>query len=285
VESIRELKTICQTTAKKDVTNVYMRYVCRSVSIHITRLLIPTNVTADQVSFVMILTGVIANLFFLSPYRIVFLLGTLVLQFWYILDCVDGEIARYRAYQKNQQVVQEKMELQMTGAYWDYLNHYIVHGLVPLTTSFGLYQATKNTGWILIGFVASISQTLLLAVHDAKSRAFVAKIRKMIKSNWVGSRDQETSPQSNKSQWNFAKWAFVIIHYSCTYPTVMNVATLVAILSVMRVGGPDSDFRPLFLLYYSLASLTVFLGIATKNLRNHGLDYEFDEHFFAEPRG
>ena len=45
MESIAELRNICQTTAKKDVSNVYMRYVSRFFSIYLTRLILPLPVT------------------------------------------------------------------------------------------------------------------------------------------------------------------------------------------------------------------------------------------------
>lgn len=285
MESIRELRAICQKTAHQDVTNVYMRFVCRFFSVYITRLLIPTRVTADQVSFAMILTGVLANLFFLGAPRILFLMGAFVLQLWYLLDCVDGEVARYRSYQKNQEIVQEKLDLAMTGAYWDYLNHYIVHGLVPLTASFGVYLSRHHWGWLLVGFVASIAQTLLLAVHDTKSRAFVAKFRKALRSSYgVGLRGMKKGSVGDQPQekgWSLPKWIFVVMHYSCTYPTVMNVATIAGLLNCFI---RSVDFRTWFLLYYGMASTMVFLGIAAQNLRNQGLDREFEEEFCVEAR-
>ena len=57
METIEELKKICQGTIHKDASNVYMRHVCRPLSIRMTRFLLPTTVTADQVSQAMIAAG------------------------------------------------------------------------------------------------------------------------------------------------------------------------------------------------------------------------------------
>ncbi len=274
LESFGELKKICQTTAHKDVTNVYMRFVSRNISIFITRFLIPTPVTADQVSFAMIVMGILASLFFLSSSQAMFVLGALGLQLWYLLDCVDGEIARYRLYQKTGKLVEEKVELPMTGAYWDYLNHYIVHGLAPLTAGFGLFLAYENLAWFLLGFLASISQVMLLAVHDTKSRAFIAKVKKAGQSHWVGLNPKPNKGETQKKKWGLAKWIFVALHYSTTYPTVMNAALLAGIF----------DLRGFFLVYYALVSPIVFIGLAAKNLRNQGLDREFESEFFLVKR-
>ena len=108
MESIAELRKICQSTAKKDKSNVYMRYVSRFFSIYLTRLVLPTRGTPNQVSFTMIVTGVASSFFFLSPHRAIFLLGAFLLQLWYIIDCMDGEVARYRQYQNTQTVITDK---------------------------------------------------------------------------------------------------------------------------------------------------------------------------------
>jgi len=279
MESIEELKTICQTTAKKDISNIYMRYICRAISIHITRLLIPTSVTADQVSAAMIVVGVVASLFFLCVSPFFFITGILLLQLWYVLDCVDGEVARYRNYHKDQQVTDDKMDLPITGAYWDYLNHYIVHGLVPFTVGFGVFRATGNSFWILVGFLASLGQTLLLAIHDTKSRLFLGKINRVAQSAF--SITCKAQPAGEKKiakvkQWSFGKWIFVIFHYTTTYPTVMNVLTVLGFISLFAV---PLAARITFIIYYAVASLVVFLGLARNNLWHSALDREFDETY------
>ncbi len=287
METIKELKVICQTTAQKDISNVYMRYICRPISIRITRFLIPTAVTPDQVSFAMIVTGVIASLIFLIAHPISFFLAALLLQFWYILDCVDGELARYRSYSKNKEVIQDKATLPITGAYWDYLNHYIVHGLVPLTISYGLFLKTQNSFWILLGFVTSTFQVMLLAIHDTQCRAYLTKIRKTLPTHVLNvksaSEVDEAAPEKKKMKGiMFLKLPFVTVHYLSTYPSVMNVITVLALTSCLT--GFGSDFRGFFLWFYALGSGVVFLGLAYKLLHDRGLDKEFDKEFYLEKR-
>lgn len=287
MESIKELKVICQTTAQKDISNVYMRYICRPISLRITRLLIPTEATPDQVSFAMIITGIISSLVFLIAHPISFLLGALLLQLWYILDCVDGELARYRSYSTNKEVIQDKASLAMTGAYWDYLNHYIVHGLVPLTIAYGLFLKTQNPSWMLVGFAASIFQVLLLAIHDTKCRAYLCKIRKAVPTHVLNIKPplNKTEAAAEKKKFNlmmFFKLPFVAVHYLATYPSVMNVAALLALLSCLT--GFRSDFRGWFLWFYALGSGIVFLGLAYQLLHDKGLDKDFDKEFYFETR-
>lgn len=277
METISELKVICQTTAKKDVSNVYMRYVCRNLSIYLTRLLIPTPITPNQVSFAMILTGLLAAVLFLCPSLGMYLAGSLVLQFWYILDCVDGELARYRRYVKEKTVTTEKIQLPLTGGYWDFLNHYIVHGFVFLGLSFGLFSRDASSAWLILGYLASMGQVMLLAIHDTKSRAFIGKVqalglRHSLRTRVPSSDAIKTSPKPFPS---IPKIFFVAMHYSCTFPSVMNVITLGAIFSMVL----GKDLRCWVITYYALSSLVVFIGLAAKNLVNQGIDREFEKVF------
>jgi len=283
MEDLAELRTICQTTAKKDRSNVYMRRVSRFFSIFITRVLIPTAVTPDQVSFIMILTGVMAGFVFSFPSPTAFLFGALILQLWYILDCVDGELARYRDYILRKIVTVNKEDLPITGAYWDYLNHYIVHGVVPFSISIGLYHSKANLFYVILGFGASFFQLLLLAIHDTRARAYVAKIRKYSSAGYtVSCRDEINSIDSktNSQNWSPLKWGFVILHYGTTYPTVMNVITVTPVLMLVF----HIELRGFLLSFYAIASAIVFLGLAAKSLINLGLDKDFDSAFHVQKR-
>lgn len=279
METIKELRVICQAPAKKDVSNYYMRYVSRFFSIYLTRVLLPFPVSADQMSFVMIAVGVGASFFFLSPDPKMFLWGTVGLQLWYVLDCVDGEVARYRFYQRAKEVVLDKTRLSMTGSYWDYLNHYIVHGLSLFMISYGFFRMNGEPEWLLVGFAGSFFQMLLLAVHDSKSRAFVEKIRKEAVGRVAAQakRSLETVVPTRKGH-SPLKWVFVAMHYSCTFPTVMNVVTLTALFNLIT-GQGTADLRATLLLYYAFAGGIVFTGIAARNLSDKRIDRDFEEQF------
>lgn len=89
MKSIRELRGICQPTGL-DMC-LYRRFVIRPASIHLTRFFIAAGIGADTVS---VIKGVIAMagaaLFGLRP-----LPAALLLQFSFLLDACDGEVARF----------------------------------------------------------------------------------------------------------------------------------------------------------------------------------------------
>lgn len=73
----------------------YLSRVYRLFSLPITWVLFQRRITPNQVSLVQIAVGVLGCLvIFLWPGSMGFLIGVFLLHFAYVLDCVDGELAR-----------------------------------------------------------------------------------------------------------------------------------------------------------------------------------------------
>ncbi len=280
MENIAELRRICQTTAQKDRSNVYMRYVSRFFSIYLTRLILPFPVTPNQVSFAMIVTGVIATFFFLSPSPLMFLIGALLLQLWYIIDCMDGEVARYRQYQKNQTVVTDKRQSGMAGKYYDVINHYMINLLVPAMIGIGLFERTGSKVYLIVGIFGALGQVLTLAMHDAGHRITIDKLMKYRTVQICGeiSAGSEGQMPRIESKRSLPHQIFMILHYTMTYPTVMNLVMIAAFLDIL---GAEGDWRSLFLWYLTLGSATVTATIITRNIQCNILDEDFQKNFKA----
>ena len=92
VESIKELREICQPS---DESGMRAR-AYRKVSIYFTKMLLYTSVTANQVTVLFAICGVISGILFAFSNYWWSLLGSTALLVHYILDYVDGEVARYR---------------------------------------------------------------------------------------------------------------------------------------------------------------------------------------------
>ena len=109
MQSMEELRKICQKPNYKKVGNFMARHITRDQALYVTRFLLPTGISANQVTLLSMVTGVIAALFFIPSNKWFFFTGALLLQLWYILDHVDGQIARYR----NQS--------SLTGMFFDFI--------------------------------------------------------------------------------------------------------------------------------------------------------------------
>ncbi len=101
----------------------------RRISIYITLLLSKTSVTPNQVTVIGIWSGAMGGVLWGAGTQWSFLLGAVFLQIMYLLDCVDGELARIKNLQSPK------------GAYLDLLGHYLVDYSMIMGIGIGLSHA------------------------------------------------------------------------------------------------------------------------------------------------
>ncbi len=115
----------------------------RKVSLAITRCLLHTRVTPNQISIASILLGVFSATLFLGKSRILHVAGGLLLLFSSIVDGVDGELARLR------------FQESRLGSWLDFLGDNVVHVFVFLCIGFGLYRRGEGGVYALLGALAA----------------------------------------------------------------------------------------------------------------------------------
>lgn len=73
------------------------RLYMRRISLRITRVLSTvTAITPNGLTYLMMLTGILAGAALIVPGLTGAVLGALLIQVYLLLDCVDGEVARWR---------------------------------------------------------------------------------------------------------------------------------------------------------------------------------------------
>jgi len=87
VEPISELRKICA----KEEEMIYHK-----ISIYFTKLFLKADLTANQVTALAYATTLLAGFLWLYPTYLNLVLGALLCQLAAILDCSDGQVARYR---------------------------------------------------------------------------------------------------------------------------------------------------------------------------------------------
>ena len=156
MEPIKELRKICQENACRDLY--------RHVSLYVTKLFLYTPITANQVTLLFIVIGLISVFLFTAGNYWKNLLGAILLIFYHILDDVDGEIARYRG------------NLSDRGVFLDLIGHSIINTSVFAGISIGLYRNYQNVNTLFIGFIAVISMGLLYGIRSNKMFILPKKI-------------------------------------------------------------------------------------------------------------
>ncbi len=131
----------------------------RKGSIYLTRLLLPTGISANAVTWVMIGIGVVAAVVLVLPGWWPFLACAVLIQLHILVDCSDGEIARWRD------------QISVAGVYIDRVGHYLVESLLPIC--FGIHLGggisglfDGRFGWPLIGALVAVVVLLKKSFGD-----------------------------------------------------------------------------------------------------------------------
>ena len=136
--TIAEVRAVCQPDAVRLransehwVADVYLR----RISPYLTRLLLRTSISANGVTYLMILTGIGAAGALLIPGLPGVFIAAILGQFQMLWDCCDGEVARWR------QTSSPK------GVFLDRVGHYVTEGLIPI--ALGMRAAGfPDAGWM-----------------------------------------------------------------------------------------------------------------------------------------
>jgi phosphatidylglycerophosphate synthase len=141
MESIKELREICEKEPHKEI---WIHTFLNKKSLHLTKLLLHTPVTPNQVTVTGIIGGFIGVVLISSPKLWVHLLGYFLVFFYYMTDYSDGQIARY------------KKMTSITGRYLDYIGHIVVYPLMFLSLGVYLFNQSGNLINLLIGTTTAL---------------------------------------------------------------------------------------------------------------------------------
>jgi phosphatidylglycerophosphate synthase len=130
------------------------RLYMRRVSLHVTRFLVATPLSANAVTFLMIPVGLLAGLVLSLPGLLAAIGTALLAQLWLLLDCCDGEVARWRR------------TFSPKGPYLDALGHYTIEAALPI----GL-GVRADGGWDSIGGWTALGLTLAVLVLMLKAES------------------------------------------------------------------------------------------------------------------
>ncbi len=167
--TIAELRSVCQppsvtgrSNAEHWVADLYLR----KLSPYLTRLLLKTPITANGVTYLMIITGISISAALQIPGLLGIFLAFFLSQLQMLWDCCDGEIARWRETQSPK------------GVFLDRVGHYLTESLIPIALAWRI----NEDGYELLFFAALISVFILLnkgfndAVHVSRAYASLPKL-------------------------------------------------------------------------------------------------------------
>ncbi len=213
MESIKELR---KRVGKSSASHFAPRHdiIVRKLSIYLTWLLLHTRISANGVTVLQTVVGFGGGLLLMSADYIHSLAGIFLLQLGYILDCSDGEVARYRG------------QASVNGVFLDLIGHEIVIPMMYFGLGVGEYLRTGQEPLLLAGFLAG-----LFSLRFDISAMFQTVNTLLVKSD-NPSYDFESLDKGNISSitTRLATSKPSLIRVLFRYPESMNVITALLLI-------------------------------------------------------
>ncbi|WP_020576879.1 CDP-alcohol phosphatidyltransferase family protein [Actinopolymorpha alba] len=129
------------------------RMYMRRISLYATRLFLVLRLSPNQLTGLMIVAGVGAGFALLWPGLPGAILAALLVQIYLLLDCSDGEVARWTG------------RTSMTGIYLDRVGHYLCEAALLVGLGFRA-AGGQPTGYAVLGLAAALGAILIKAETD-----------------------------------------------------------------------------------------------------------------------
>ncbi|HEX2518975.1 MAG TPA: CDP-alcohol phosphatidyltransferase family protein, partial [Castellaniella sp.] len=165
--SLIELEQRCQKPDHRRIGNWMARRVARPLALRITWIILPMGLSAHAATLICWLVGLCAVAAFAGGSPGGWFAGALLLQVWYMLDHVDGQLARYRS------------TASLDGVELDYLMHHSLNLLVPLGTGSGLAIELCDPVWAGCGLAWGMGLLFIGLLHDARYKAFIQRLKRV----------------------------------------------------------------------------------------------------------
>jgi phosphatidylglycerophosphate synthase len=154
--SVAELRAVAQppsTMERNSGEHWAGRLYMRRLSIYVTWLLARTPITPNQATGLMILAGLLAGTVLALPGIWAALAAALLVQVYLLLDCSDGELARWTR------------RTSITGVYLDRVGHYFAEAALLIGLGFRA-SATLPDWYTVLGVAAALGAILIKAETD-----------------------------------------------------------------------------------------------------------------------
>lgn len=162
--------------SRRNAEHWLARLLLRRISLPVTRELLRTPVTANQLTGLMIVVGLLAAAAAALAGLAWAVLAFVLVQLYFLLDLCDGEVARWRR------------STSITGVYLDRVGHYLVEA--ALLSAYGFRAGGQELGgWSTLGVAAGLFAILVKAETDLVD---VARAR----SGRAGAPDDAAAPRS-----------------------------------------------------------------------------------------
>jgi len=247
--SLAELEERCQKPDHRRVGNWMARRVARPAALRITWLVAPMGLSADMATLAAWGCGLLAAAALAWGTPGGWLIAAGLLQLWYLLDHVDGQLARLRG------------TASLDGVQLDYMMHHTLNLLVPLGAGWGVFAARAEPLWFAAGLVWGVASLVLTMQHDTRCKAHFQRLKRLrgrLEAVGGGGARPEAQPPMPRNALRLAAWA---ARKACEAHVVLNSLAAVALLEILVGHG-----RMTLAGWYLAAMAPISLAVAGRDL-------------------
>ena len=274
--TLDELERLCQKPDHRRLGNWMARRISRPAALRVTWLVAPWGVSANTATLAAWAAGMAAAAAFAWGTPGGWLLGAALLQLWYLLDHVDGQLARLRG------------TASLDGVQLDYLMHHSINLLVPLGVGGGLFIQSLQPAWFGAGLVWAMGALLITLHHDTRYKAFAKRLKRLRGRLEVegGGGDRPDRPDRPGRRPPLPRRPGRLLAYlarkACEIHVVMNLLTVLAV-GQWLFGDIDMSAPRIYLAAMALLSPTVAAWSIGRSLCNQEAEQEFAAWYRIPP--
>jgi hypothetical protein len=215
--TLAELQERCQKPDHRRTGNWMARRISRPLALRVTWLIAPWGVSAHAATLLAWITAVAAAAAFGAGTQVGWICGAALLQFWYLLDHVDGQLARYHG------------AASLDGVQLDYLMHHTVNLLAPLGIGYGLCVHSEKPAWLIVSCTWAVASLLLGLQHDCRYKAFTQRLKRVRgELRLIGGGGARPTPAARPPM-RILKLSAWLVRKACEIHVVMNVLAMLAL--------------------------------------------------------
>jgi phosphatidylglycerophosphate synthase len=268
---LSELERRCQKFGHPQVGNWMARRVARPTALRITRVIAPWGISANAVTLAAWLIAFCGAAACCRGTPGGWLLGAGLLQIWYLLDHVDGQLARLRRTES------------LDGVALDYLMHHVVLMVVPLGLGLGLIWRGLDPTWMLLAIAWMLALLIGQLGADVRYKAFIQRLKRVRgELTVVGGAGGVPSPSEPMPRaWRpLVGW---LAAKGCEIHVIMNTLAGVAIVQLL-IGDASLWLGRGFVLVASAAA-AARTGVVLRRLLGESRAEEEFARWYRPPAG
>jgi len=210
----------------EDRENFWIYYVVRRVSFYPTWPFLRLGISANQATYISVVIGAIGCGFLAFGDYGIRVIGALLVNLWIILDCVDGNIARF------------KKSFSKYGEFVDALSGYLMNALLFLSVGIGAFNHPEPSFEFINRFFAfNLDKSILIILGAWASLAIILPMLVFHKfiNTFPKAQSAEIKPGTGSSK-GFYRKVYFIIHnidsFSGFLAPILFLATAFSLLSI-----------------------------------------------------